>query len=38
MSRPWCSLKELDSDHGLLSHLEWIVSDCMGFLKKLGVL
>jgi len=38
ISRPWCSLKELDSDHGLLSHLEWIVSDCMGFFKKLGVL
>jgi len=38
MSRPWCSLKELNSDHGLLNHLEWIVSDCMGFFKKLGVL
>jgi len=36
--RPWCSLKELDSDHGLLSHLQWIVDDCMVFFKRLGVL
>ena len=36
--RPWCSLKELDSDHGLLSHLEWVVDDCMVFFKRLGVL
>ena len=37
-SRPWCSLKELDSDHGLLSHLEWIINDCIEFFKKQGVL
>ena len=37
-SRPWCSLKELDTDHGLLSHLEWIVDDCMAFFKRLRVL
>jgi len=36
--RPWCSLKELDSDHGLLSHLQWVVDDCMAFFKRLGVL
>jgi len=36
--RPWCSLKELDSDHGLLSHLEWVVDDCMAFFKRLGIL
>ncbi|MBT5969051.1 MAG: hypothetical protein HOG61_06705, partial [Nitrospina sp.] len=36
--RPWCSLKEFDSDHGLLSHLEWVVDDCMVFFKRLGVL
>ena len=35
---PWCSLKELDSDHGLLSHLEWVLDDCMGFFKRLGFL
>jgi len=37
-SRPWCSLKELDSDHGLLSHLQWVVDDCMAFFKRLGIL
>ena len=37
-SRPWCSLKELDSDHGLLSHLHWVVDDCMLFFKRLGFL
>ena len=37
-SRPWCSLKELDTDHGLLSHLEWIVDDSIAFFKKLEVL
>ena len=35
---PRCSLKELDSDHGLLSHLEWVLDDCMGFFKRLGFL
>jgi len=37
-SRPWCSLKELDTDHGLLSHLGWVVDDCITFFKKLGIL
>ena len=35
-SHPWFSLKELDTDHGLLSCLEWIMDDCIGFFKKLG--
>ena len=30
-SRPWCQLKELDSDHGLLSCIDWIVVDCVEF-------
>ena len=36
-SRSWCLLKELDTDHGLLSHLEWVADDCIAFFKKLGV-
>ncbi|MBT5471899.1 MAG: hypothetical protein HOK41_14950 [Nitrospina sp.] len=32
-SRPWCQLKELDSNHGLLSCIDWIVVDCMEFLR-----
>ena len=32
-SRPWCQLKELDSDHGLLSCIDWIVADCMEFFR-----
>ena len=31
--RPWRSLAELDSDHSLLSHIDWIVKDCLKFLK-----
>jgi pimeloyl-ACP methyl ester carboxylesterase len=31
--RPWCQLKELDSDHGLLSSIDWIVTDCMEFFR-----
>ena len=30
-SRPWCQLKELDSDHGLFSCIDWIIDDCMKF-------
>ncbi len=33
-SRPWCQLKELDSDHGLLSCIDWIVEDCMEFFRS----
>ncbi len=27
----WCQLQELDSDHQLLSHVGWIVEDCIQF-------
>ena len=30
-TRPWCELKEVDSDHGLLSEIDWIVEDCLEF-------
>ena len=30
---PWCYLVELDSDHGLLSSIDWVVSDCIEFFK-----
>ena len=36
-SRPWCDFMELDSDHGLLSHLNWLVEDCREFFKKNGL-
>ena len=32
-SRPWCQLKELDSDHGLFSCIDWIIDDCMKFFR-----
>jgi len=32
--RPKCQLKELDSDHGLLSCIDWIVEDCMEFFRS----
>ncbi|MFQ5482541.1 MAG: YqiA/YcfP family alpha/beta fold hydrolase [Nitrospinaceae bacterium] len=32
-SRPWASITELDADHGLLSHIEWIVADCLAFFQ-----
>jgi hypothetical protein len=35
---PWVSLKELDSDHGLLSHLEWILDDCIDFFSVQGLI
>ncbi|MBC8286966.1 MAG: alpha/beta hydrolase [Nitrospinae bacterium] len=31
--RPWCQLKELDSDHGLLSCIDGIVEDCIEFFR-----
>ena len=34
--RPWSSLKELDTDHGLLSHVDLIVADCIKFFKNLN--
>ncbi len=30
----WANLKELDSDHGLISHLNWIIEDCLEFFKR----
>jgi pimeloyl-ACP methyl ester carboxylesterase len=33
-TRPWCQLEELDSDHQLLSHIEWIVDDCLNFFRS----
>ncbi|MBC8282240.1 MAG: alpha/beta fold hydrolase [Nitrospinae bacterium] len=33
-SHPSCKLTELDSDHGLLSSIDWIIEDCLGFFKK----
>ena len=35
-SRPWCQLRELDSDHGLFSCIDWIVDDCMKFFRTVG--
>jgi uncharacterized protein len=32
-SHPACQLKELDSDHGLISCIDWIVSDCLKFFQ-----
>ncbi len=32
-TRPWCQLKELDSDHGLLSCIDWMVSDSIEFFQ-----
>ena len=33
-AHPWCQLMELESDHQLLSHIDWIVEDCFKFLKS----
>lgn len=37
-SHPWATLVELDSDHGLLSHIDWIVQDCLKFFAGNGLL
>lgn len=34
---PWATLEELDSDHGLLSHIDWILNDCLEFLGREGL-
>lgn len=31
---PWCRLKELDAPHDLISHLDWIVADCLEFFHE----
>lgn len=33
-TRSWAVLAELDSDHSLASHIDWIVNDCLKFLEK----
>ena len=33
-THPWCKLTELDSDHGLLSVMDWIIEDSIKFFKK----
>ncbi len=30
-ARPWVRLAELDSDHTLISHIDWIIKDCLEF-------
>jgi len=37
-SHPKCQLKELDSDHQLLSHIDWIVEDALSFFQDKGLL
>ena len=38
LNHPWVYLKEVDSDHGLLSHLDWILDDCLDFFSVQGLL
>ena len=33
-SHDWVKLKELESDHGLISHIDWIVEDCLAFFRE----
>jgi len=33
-SHPMCQLRELDSDHQLLSHIGWIVEDALNFFRN----
>lgn len=35
---PHCRFQELDSDHGLISHIDWIVKDCLDFFQEEGLL
>ena len=37
-SRPWCSFQELDADHSLLSHIDWIIDDCLMYFSKLKII
>lgn len=34
----WCQLQELDSDHQLISHIDWIVDDCFSFFRSKGLI
>ncbi|MGP0629518.1 alpha/beta hydrolase [Nitrospina sp. 32_T5] len=36
-NRPWVKLEELNSDHSLLSHIDWIVDDCLKFFTREGL-
>jgi pimeloyl-ACP methyl ester carboxylesterase len=38
LNHPWASLKEVDSDHELLSQLDWILYDCLDFFSVQGLL
>jgi pimeloyl-ACP methyl ester carboxylesterase len=38
LKHPWANLKEVNSDHGLLSHLDWILDDCLDFFSGQGLL
>jgi pimeloyl-ACP methyl ester carboxylesterase len=38
LNHPWAYLKEVNSDHGLLSHLDWILDDCLDFFSVQGLL
>ena len=33
-----CRLTELDSDHGLISHIDWIVEDSLKFFRSVGLM
>jgi pimeloyl-ACP methyl ester carboxylesterase len=35
---PWAHLKEVNSDHGLLSYLDWIIDDCYDFFSAQGLI
>lgn len=37
-TRPWCRLKELDADHGLMDAAGWMADDCMAFFSECGLL
>ena len=37
-SHPMCQLQELDSDHQLLSHIDWVVEDALSFFQDKGLL
>ena len=38
IKHPWCLLQELDSNHGLLSSVDWIVDDYIRFFKNQNLL
>ena len=36
-THPHCQYRELDSDHGLISQINWIVKDCLEFFQNEGL-